>query len=48
MLGERPCVHEGRLTLQRLHEIGMKCVLHEDRDGATHTQVVEGDGGTVL
>ena len=47
-VGEGPGVHEGGLTLQCLHEIGMKRVLHEDRDGATHTQVVEGDRGTVL
>ena len=47
-VGEGPGVHEGGLTLQCLHQIGMKRVLHEDRHGAAHTEVVEGDRGTVL
>ena len=47
-VGEWSGVHEGGLTLQRLHQVGRDGVLHEDRDGATHTKVVEGDRGTVL
>ena len=29
-VGERPAVHEGRVVLQRLHEVGRERVLQED------------------
>ena len=48
MLAKGPGMDEGGLTLQRLHQIGMKRVLHQHGHRAADPQIVEGDRSAVL
>lgn len=47
-VGERTSMDKDGSALERLHEVGLDRVLHEDREGASATDVVAGDGDARL
>ena len=46
-IGERSAMHKGRVVFQRLHEIGLHCVLQQDRHCAIGLDIAAVDRGFV-
>ncbi len=46
-IGERPAMHERRIVLQRLHQVGLDRVLQEHRHGAVGIEVAGKDRALV-
>ena len=38
-VGKRTAMHEYRRMFQRLHKIGLQCILHDDGSGTIHLQI---------